>query len=50
MTSNQDRRSQLTESRRRSDCFPEGGAVAIAIGAFSLFSMAIGVIIGAYLF
>lgn len=50
MIPNQDRRSPFAESRRRSDCFPDGGAVAIAIGAFSLFSMAIGVVIGAYLF
>lgn len=50
MTSDIDRRSPLTESRRRRDCFPQGGAVAIAIGAFSLFSMVIGIVIGAYLF
>ena len=45
-----DRRSPLTESRRTRDCFPNGGAVVIAIGAFSLFSMAIGVAIGAWIF
>ena len=45
-----DRRSPLTESRRTRDCFPDGGAVVIVIGAFSLFSMAIGVAIGAWIF
>jgi hypothetical protein len=45
-----DRRSPYTESRRSGDCFPNEGAVVIAIGAFSLFSMAIGVAIGAWMF
>jgi hypothetical protein len=45
-----DQRSPFVESRRKSDCFPDGGAVCIAIGISSLLSLAIGVAIGAWLF
>jgi len=45
-----DRRSPFLESRRRSDCFPEGGAVCIAIGIASLLAFAFGVAIGAWWF
>ena len=47
---NTDRRSPFTESRRRSDCFLDGGAVCIAIGIASLLAFALGVVIGAWWF
>jgi hypothetical protein len=45
-----DRRTPFTESRRRSDCFPDGGSVCIAIGIASLLAFALGVAIGAWWF
>ena len=45
-----DERRPGIESRRRSDCFPDGGAVAIAIGAFTFFAFAFGVAVGAWWF
>jgi hypothetical protein len=45
-----DRRSPFSESRRRSDCFPDGGAVAITIAAFSFISFCLGVALGALVF
>ena len=45
-----DRRSPFTESRRRSDCFPDGGAVCIATCIASLLAFALGVAIGAWWF
>jgi hypothetical protein len=45
-----DRRTPYTESRRRSDCFPDGGAVTIAIGLATLLAFALGVVIGAWWF
>ena len=38
------------KSRRRGDCFPDGGAVCIAIGIASLLAFAFGVAIGAWWF
>ena len=35
-------RSPFTESRRRGDCFPDGGCVALAIAAFSFISFCLG--------
>jgi hypothetical protein len=45
-----ERRTPFIESRRRTDCFPDGGAVCIAIGIASLLAFALGVAIGAWWF
>jgi hypothetical protein len=45
-----DERRPGIESRRRSDCFPDGGAVCITIGTFTLLAFAFGVAIGAWWF
>ena len=45
-----DRRTPFTESRRRTDCFPQRGAVIIAMGIASLLAFAFGVAIGAWWF
>jgi hypothetical protein len=42
MTEGADRRSPFYESRRKTDCFPNGGAVAITIAAFSFVSFCLG--------
>ena len=46
MTEQIDRRSPFYESRRKTDCFPDGGAVAITLAAFSAFFFAIGFVLG----
>ena len=45
-----DERRPGIESRRQNDCFPDGGAVTIAIGIASLLAFAIGVAVGAWWF
>ena len=45
-----DERRPGIESRRRNDCFPDGGAVVLTIGAFTLLAFALGVAIGAWWF
>ena len=46
MTEGIDRRNPFYESRRKTDCFPDGGAVAITLAAFSAFFFALGFVLG----
>lgn len=41
-----DRRTPFIESRRQSDCFPDGGAVAVTIAAFSAIYFILGFVLG----
>ena len=45
-----DRRTPFIESRRQSDCFPDGGAVAVTIAAFSFISFCLGFALGKWVF
>jgi len=49
-TSDPDRRTPFIESRRKFDCFPDGGAVAITIAAFSFISFCLGFVLGKWVF
>jgi hypothetical protein len=42
-----EKRAAWRESRRASDCFPDGGSVALTIAVFSAISFLVGVFVGA---
>jgi hypothetical protein len=42
-----ERRAAWRESRRKADCFPDGGSVALTIAFFSAISFLVGVFVGA---
>ena len=50
MTEGIDRRSPFYESRRKTDCFPDGGAVVIGMGIVSIFAFAFGFVLGRWVF